>query len=1143
MDRGEATNSLLQELMATPVGRRWVLKVGLGSVGAAVVGSALAGSAGAQGAPSSAGATAAAVATGTTTATTLQFALGADSDLRGLTLVANGTKVPLVAHTDASRAALEAQGALFAHMDLSALTHYVSAVPLPAGRALLLSVQGKRNGRHVAATQLLYVPSATTMALAQASRTLTGSYEAAVGSANELAVSTRLKALGISPGALDSPEAVAQLDSIADPSQAAVALTMCHPNVATVDATAAAATKSILGQTSEVQSLGTAISTLTQQGKDWATYVQVADADGSPSQIKVGDTTTTFTTFKLNTDDASFAQATKTALSAAVVAVRDAQSLGAVIDKPLEEVPSASSATWVQPQGVVATPQPYTTGLAASQLSVTVVQNPGVPSGTTTTVNGSYANGQVPLKLYNNFVRWVWVYVQYLGANNTNLSANPNAKFPDTKYAKSLGLLPQVFTILGAPLWNTNSIDVTLTFPEEAHAARILYCGLGCDLNDGGWRQYFPTDAYPGAVAPTDEVKIAAIITGVLTIAMNVFALVTDVDIAVLWGGIRKLIDSYEYFADIAECFTYVAGKTAAEATAATVVTGTATYEDLAANHDSTANLWEILLGLASVIPKIIFNPRAFGFWIYVGADILGQEGAARVANSLPFVGEVIAAIEAVGDIITLAEVAAETIISPWVIENQVTLTYPVRVTIQRDEAHHAATFPSSAVSWTLQATVDGGVALPPITAAVNVGGHTQSADIALDVAAPFGGQKIQWGVVFVDGSSNQVGTASAGPFVNNDPDHLTTAVTMEITELPEPISAATVFKRADTTTYDTSAGGYSWSNQVTDTATVSSTGDIQEVTGVSVATAAGVVALSWKQNDRYYLRGVPIVENGSTIKLGPATKQGYARTPFVLLDPLVGAGDLANHFVLEPDEHDDAYQVRKVTLDATTGALSWDPTISYGRFTLPVSAAALHSSGRIVAVHTDSGRLGFLQPVNTPLALAASYAAGPGNQVGLLHSPIALAITSAGVIVVLEAGPAELAAFDLNANPVPYFGPSSSPPYTMALPTATYLDVAVDGSDQIYLLSYAGDGSSPGDYRIDVYSPTGTPVATNSPGVNIARLAVDYWRSIYGANYDPLSDSGTTKAHVDVALGVAEPSVSRFDPATPPPPSSPTGP
>jgi hypothetical protein len=50
---------------------------------------------------------------------------------------------------------------------------------------------------------------------------------------------------------------------------------------------------------------------------------------------------------------------------------------------------------------------------------------------------------------------------------------------------------------------------------------------------------------------------------------------------------------------------------------------------------------------------------------------------------------------------------------------------------------------------------------------------------------------------------------------------------------------------------------------------------------------------------------------------------------------------------------------------------------------------------------------------------------------------------------------------------------------------------------------------------------------------VNVARLAVDYFRSIYGANFDALTVEGTTTPHIDPALGVAEPSLSRFDPTT----------
>jgi hypothetical protein len=239
---------------------------------------------------------------------------------------------------------------------------------------------------------------------------------------------------------------------------------------------------------------------------------------------------------------------------------------------------------------------------------------------------------------------------------------------------------------------------------------------------------------------------------------------------------------------------------------------------------------------------------------------------------------------------------------------------------------------------------------------------------------------------------------------------------------------------------------------------------------------------------------------------------------------------------------------VRKVSLDPLTGTPEWDRSITYGTFALPVSAAALHSSGRIVAINTDSGRFGWLTPVATQRPVQAAYSAGPGTQVGLLSSPVAIAVTNPGVVLVLEAARSQIAAFDLNGNPVPYFTGAvtrralvsqagrtrgaGNAQYTLPLVSeGTYLDLAVDGAAQIYALYYTGDGSAPGDYRVDVYTAAGGLLDSHSPGVNVPHLAVDYWRSIYAANYDPLTEIATGKPRIDPALGVAEPSLSRFDP------------
>ena len=323
-----------------------------------------------------------------------------------------------------------------------------------------------------------------------------------------------------------------------------------------------------------------------------------------------------------------------------------------------------------------------------------------------------------------------------------------------------------------------------------------------------------------------------------------------------------------------------------------------------------------------------------------------------------------------------------------------------------------------------------------------------------------------------MDANGHQVGTGVSAQLANDDATNPPTTVDFAITQLPAVITSSTVFRRADTTVYNPTIGGYTWSDTVVDTGTITTSG-IQEVTAVTISTRMGVAGIVWKQDNKYWLRGVPIAERGTTITLGGATRQGYARRPFLLFDAFVGAADAANHVLVEPDETEDGYHIRSLTINATTGALSWDPNASVGSFLLAPDAVALHSSGRVVAVHTDSGRLAHVLPAATPRPPLATYTAGPGTEIGLLSSPTAVAVTNPGTVIVLEAGAAQLAAFDLNGNPARYFGSSTPAAFTLPLPTGrTYLDLAVDGANQIYLLSRLGDGSQLPDYHIDVYSP-----------------------------------------------------------------------
>ena len=310
-------------------------------------------------------------------------------------------------------------------------------------------------------------------------------------------------------------------------------------------------------------------------------------------------------------------------------------------------------------------------------------------------------------------------------------------------------------------------------------------------------------------------------------------------------------------------------------------------------------------------------------------------------------------------------------------IENEVTVTYPATVTVSRNPDQDA-TFPRAARSWRLEAQVDGAAVLSPLTGQINQDG-AEPGPLVVPTSAPFGGTTIVWSFVFLDDAGNQVGTGVSQAYPNNDPNNPASAVAIEITEIPSTISATTRFPRTPRP-----AGAarrrvrlVAADHRQRHARRQGHPGGGGRV-GLHAHGAAGVV---WEQGDEFYVRGVPTAGAGGAISLGQASGGGYARRPFLLLDAFAQSGKPGNHVLLEPDPSLDGYHVRPVTLDPVTAAPTWDSTRSAGTFELEVSAAALHSSGRVVAVNTDSGRLDRCRrsAAQTPPAFppVATYTAG----------------------------------------------------------------------------------------------------------------------------------------------------------------------
>ena len=144
------------------------------------------------------------------------------------------------------------------------------------------------------------------------------------------------------------------------------------------------------------------------------------------------------------------------------------------------------------------------------------------------------------------------------------------------------------------------------------------------------------------------------------------------------------------------------------------------------------------------------------------------------------------------------------------------------------------------------------------------------------------------------------------------------------------------------------------------------------------------------------------------------------------------------------------------------------------------------------------------------------------------MHTPVAVAVSrygvSAGAILVLEQGNRRVQAFDTSANPNKVFKKQTTNlmPLRPEGAGVVYLDLGVDATGYLFVLSYVNNGLAASDYRLDIYDPEGTFLARTTE-VAAARMAVDAFRNVYTLNYETLANA----PHI-------EPSLSQWVPITP---------
>jgi hypothetical protein len=847
--------------------------------------------------------------------------------------------------------------------------------------------------------------------------------------------------------------------------------------------------------------------TVIQNSTGWATLVPYTDEDGvTPLRINTGNNLGRILY------DAKWQPSINTFVAAAVkptssAVKNDAENLGADITggpASLQDV-DLTGKIWFRNDGQASVTQtPTATGTRR-------VQDPGEVNYTLTNINPIY-NGYgvtssttvsgdtvtVTLNFTNWYLRWLALYIRFQNGPNVVPTANIPSGISastvlDTPNETYLGVLTPEFTIYGVPVQNSKN-QVTFQFPTSvASSAAVLASGLG-----------YGSHTFP------DTERIGVIMTSIFNLAvpalMLAYGLGTAIDLFlpnVLLPFVPGLI---------ADIFAIAAGATPTQA---------------------AAIFWRTMVNGAKGPFLSKFIPAFLTF--------LAEQGGIEAAeDAIPIAGVILQAIGAIGTLAEITETSCEVLLSPWTYQYQLVGTHDLSVALV---ASDPAGFPAGAATYTTMLVIDGGT---PYVQAINAPStRVQTLPPVVFQSVPLGGGNFTVSIGFYTADNQLIGTGSTSGI--ND---VNAAPSITVTEVQVAITSSTVYQHAQKTSLDVNANhvwvcGPAPAAPATPSACESNPGDLCAFRNITVS-ALGYVGYGWQSyiNSGCASGGAGQLDQMSNIFVangsGGNAQIGYATLPCALepgakliYDPI--GQQSANYYL---DSSNGNYLVRQIQLDPPGFA---DPrsNVAWGKFNLSPDDLLFHPAGALVSINSVNSRMESLRlpssaatDAQAGVSLLANLHGGQGNRPGLFLAPTATTITADGVILILESGNNRIHALDLGANPVRHFA-NQPTQYFLNLSatggaTTTYLDIAVEYSGFIYILSFSG-----GVYRLDIYSPdqSGTNPISTTMGFNAAKVTVDYWRTVYSLNYEVLTVPGGS-----VPNGVTEPSISQWFPFEPPP-------
>jgi len=858
----------------------------------------------------------------------------------------------------------------------------------------------------------------------------------------------------------------------------------------------------------------------TKNEMGWATLVPYRDDDDQPLRADKGSNQGLIL---YNTEwHPTVQRQAGAAIKSVLQKAKDDTSLGADITSAIGggARPPLDGTIWHRRDGITSVEQSGDIEAAQTPSSDALVITPSTPFAgysCDATIAAGNGNPMVTLKLDNWYVRWLGIWVEFIGSNGPIHAADltepyfRNALFHTDTEVLLAALSPE-WTIYGIPI-EESSLSLTFPFPfaDGATSAHVIASGLGI-----------------GSQTRADTIGFGEGLTVVfnLLVPTAMLALGAAQSLDPLLKTLKGLMQDQN------------------------LLVNAVTKVFLGSGDAGFIKSIGIIFGkaLARQAAQIFLKRVVEEITVYVIADVL--------VDCIPIVGQIVEAIGALGTVATLAETSAEVATSPWTYESTLTPIHDVAVKIVPDTANGDITTPDGATVCVVTALFDSGAT--PRVVRKNLTAPVASIDVHY-TGIPLG-QNITVSAGFYQGSPDDphhtlLGQATSGLVPNT----MDTVPDLVIKRIIHPILPSTSYAHVRKTVLDPT-DKHAWSLTTTapaetqDPASGSNlcqnqAGSLCEFRGITVrqpsAVSRGFLGYAWHGFGTGCGGGSGDFDRLSNVNTAQdAAEDGYATVPCGLGSgariaySLLGQSDA--NFYVDPDPRPPANiprLIRRVAL-GTTPSFD-DPTSNqaWGQLNFASDALLLHPTGIIVSVSNANHRL---ETLAVPAAAVTDEAAstdllanvhgGEGTRPGLLSFPIAAAVSPGGVILVLELGNNRIQAFDVGGNSVPFFKKLPDPHFltltATAVPNTNYLDMAVEHTGFIYVLSF-NDGTSPFTYRLDIYSPdqSGTAPISTTQGFNAARIAVDFWRNVYALNYEVLKKQDGTLPEL------TEPSVSEWGP------------